>query len=153
MFPSLPVVFNRLSKLTPPASRILHCCVWVVCVSCVLQQDATLILCPVCSSVANEGWHSCVHTWRRLMKDLFPWRWHPRLTKAAAGELDSPFTWRGAIAHEKAIPLMINSTQCDYSFKLFLHLLSNWLVRGLAQENIVMAITYLFLTGNAGHQH
>lgn len=55
-------------------------------------------------------------------------------------------TWRGAIAHEKAIPLTINSVyqQCVYSFKLFLHTLSKWLVSGLAQENSVMATTYLF---------
>lgn len=96
----------------------------------------------------DEGWNSHVHMRRRLTKDLFQWRWNPRLTKAATGQLVSPnaelemnyCSW-------ESDPLMINSTQCVYSFKLFLHTISNWLVRALAQENSVIAITYLFPQG------
>lgn len=91
MFPSLPAVFNQFSLLHPPptpslVNPALLCLEWCVSpVSCNRMPHWFIVL-----SAADEGWHSRVHTWRRMMKDVFPWRWNPCLTKAAAGELDSP---------------------------------------------------------------
>lgn len=86
VFSSLPVVFkNSPPSLGDPDLLCLSfVCLLCPATGCYSDPLSCLQLCSH-PGPPDEGWNSQVHTWRGLMKDMFPWRSNLKHCRRRAG--------------------------------------------------------------------